>query len=61
VQVCIIFPEKPDMAVEEHSEKQQFEVKRHCDKRTPVFYDKALQDKKVIHFGAGDVRLTHKI
>lgn len=61
MQVCIVFPDKPDMTIEEHSEQKQTEVKRFCEKRKPVFYDKKLQDTKVIHFGAGNVRLTRMI
>lgn len=50
------FPEKPGMAVEEHSEEAQETLKQFCGNRKPVFYDEELQNRKVIHFGSGHVR-----
>lgn len=52
-KVCVTFPEKPGMAVEDHTPEQKERLDLFCGKREPVFYDKALQDAKVIHFGSG--------
>jgi hypothetical protein len=55
-QVCVTFPEKPGMTVEEHSEEQQATLKQFCGHREPAFYNEELQNRKVIHFGSGHVR-----
>lgn len=52
-KVCITFPEKPGMTIEEHTKEQQDTLQQHCGKRTPVFYDEEMQKAKVIHFGQG--------
>lgn len=54
--MCVTFPEKPGMAVEDHSKEQQDELKQFCGNRKPAFYDEELQNRKVIHFGSGHVR-----
>lgn len=54
-QVCVTFPAKPGLPVEDHSDEQKATAKKFCGKREMVFYDKKLQDKKVIHFGSGNV------
>lgn len=51
--VCLAFPETPGKPIEDHSAEQQERLKEFCGKRTPVHYNKTLQDAKVIHFGAG--------
>jgi len=53
------------MRVEDHTEEQKATAKRFCGKRDMVFYDEALQNHKVIHFGSGNVggdgRLSHSL
>jgi len=53
-KVCVAFTETPGKAVEEHSKEQQERLDLFCGKREPVFYDKAMQEAKVIHFGSGE-------
>jgi len=53
-KVCVTFPETPGKAVEEHSTEQQERLDLFCGKRKPVFYDEAMQEAKVIHFGSGE-------
>ena len=53
-KVCVTFPETPGKALEEHSTEQQERLDLFCGKRKPVFYDEAMQDAKVIHFGSGE-------
>lgn len=43
------------MSIDEHSDEQKATAKQFCGKREMVFYDKELQDAKVIHFGSGHV------
>lgn len=57
MQVCVTFPAKPGLPVEDHSEEQIAAAKKFCGKRQMVFYDEQLQNQKVIHFGSGNVSL----
>lgn len=55
VQVCLVFPQQPGRALENHSDEQRKEMQRFCGKRTPTMYDEELQNRKVVHFGSGNV------
>lgn len=56
-QVCVTFPDKPGLPMEDHNEEQIATAQKFCGKRKMVFYDEELQKQKVIHFGSGNVSL----